>query len=57
LWADACGALCIQTDMSTSAMGKGDLARLGNNAVLAADPGRGTGPIKTPRAGRARRRS
>jgi uncharacterized protein len=38
LWVDARGVLWIQTDMSTSAMGKGDLARLGNNVMLAADP-------------------
>ncbi len=38
LWVDARGVLWIQTDMSTSAMGKGDLAKLGNNAMLAADP-------------------
>ncbi len=38
LWTDARGVLWIQCDMSTSAMGKGDLARLGNNAMLAADP-------------------
>jgi secreted PhoX family phosphatase len=38
LWVDARGVLWIQTDMSTSAMGKGDLARLGNNCMLAADP-------------------
>ncbi|MFM8899445.1 MAG: PhoX family protein [Burkholderiales bacterium] len=37
LWTDARGVLWIQTDMSTSAMGKGDLARLGNNVMLAAD--------------------
>jgi len=37
LWVDGRGVLWIQTDMSTSAMGKGDLARLGNNAMLAAD--------------------
>jgi secreted PhoX family phosphatase len=37
LWTDARGVLWIQTDMSTSAMGKGDLARLANNAMLAAD--------------------
>ena len=35
---DGRGVLWIQTDMSTSAMGKGDLARLGNNCMLAADP-------------------
>jgi uncharacterized protein len=38
LWVDGRGVLWIQCDMSTSAMGKGDLARLGNNAMLAADP-------------------
>jgi secreted PhoX family phosphatase len=38
LFADARGVLWIQTDMSTSAMGRGDLARLGNNMMLAADP-------------------
>jgi secreted PhoX family phosphatase len=38
LWVDGRGVLWIETDMSTSAMGKGDLARLGNNALLAADP-------------------
>jgi len=38
LWVDGRGILWIQTDMSTSAMGKGDLKRLGNNAMLAADP-------------------
>jgi uncharacterized protein len=37
LWTDARGVLWIQTDMSTSAMGKGDLAKLGHNAMLAAD--------------------
>ncbi len=38
LWTDRRGVLWIQTDMSTSAMYKGDLATLGNNAMLAADP-------------------
>lgn len=38
LWTDARGVLWIQTDMSTSAMGKGDLTRTGNNMMLAADP-------------------
>ncbi|WP_137892182.1 PhoX family phosphatase [Ramlibacter sp. 2FC] len=38
LWMDARGVLWVQTDMSTSAMGKGDLAGLGNNVMLAADP-------------------
>jgi uncharacterized protein len=37
LWTDARGVLWIQTDMSTSNMGKDDLARMGNNAMLAAD--------------------
>jgi secreted PhoX family phosphatase len=37
LWTDARGVLWIQTDMSTSAMGKGDLKNLGNNVMLAAD--------------------
>jgi len=41
LWVDGRGILWVQTDMSTSAMGKGDLARLGNNAMLAADPASG----------------
>ena len=41
LWVDPRGVLWIQTDMSTSAMGKGDLVRLGNNAMLAADVGTG----------------
>ena len=41
LWTDTRGVLWIQTDMSTSAMGKGDLARLGNNMMLAADPATG----------------
>jgi hypothetical protein len=38
LWTDARGVLWIQTDMSTSAMGRGDLQNLGNNCMLAADP-------------------
>jgi uncharacterized protein len=38
LWVDGRGVLWIQTDMSTSAMGKGDLAGLGHNTMLAADP-------------------
>jgi secreted PhoX family phosphatase len=37
LWVDARGLLWIQTDVSTSAMGKGEYARLGNNQMLAAD--------------------
>jgi hypothetical protein len=38
LWVDGRGVLWIQTDMSTSAMGRGELATLGNNTMLAADP-------------------
>ena len=38
LWVDGRGVMWVQTDMSTSALGKGDLANLGNNAMLAADP-------------------
>jgi len=38
LWTDARGVLWIQTDMSTSAMGRGDLQNMGHNAMLAADP-------------------
>jgi secreted PhoX family phosphatase len=30
--------LWIQTDVSTSALNKGDYARVGNNQMLAADP-------------------
>lgn len=41
LWVDGRGVLWIQTDMSTSAMGRGELATLGNNAMLAADPATG----------------
>jgi len=37
LWVDGRGILWIQTDISTSALGKGDYANLGNNAMLAAD--------------------
>ena len=51
LWTDARGVLWIQTDMSTSAMSKGDLKNVGNNQMLAADPRTGeirrflTGPV------------
>lgn len=51
LWTDARGVLWIQTDMSTSAMGKGDLKNMGNNMMLAADVRTGdirrflTGPV------------
>ncbi len=38
LWTDRRGVLWIQTDMSTSSMGKGDLKNMGNNMMLASDP-------------------
>ena len=38
LWFDARGVLWIQTDVSTSALGKGDYTGLGNNAMLVANP-------------------
>jgi uncharacterized protein len=38
LWVDRRGVLWIQTDVSTSALNKGDYANLGNNMMLAADP-------------------
>jgi secreted PhoX family phosphatase len=41
LWIDARGVVWIQTDVSTSALNKGDYARLGNNMMLAADPATG----------------
>jgi secreted PhoX family phosphatase len=37
LWVDGRGVLWIETDISTSAMGKGEYAKLGNNQMLAAD--------------------
>jgi secreted PhoX family phosphatase len=37
LWVDGRGMMWIQCDMSTSAMGKGDLKGFGNNMMLAAD--------------------
>ncbi len=37
LWFDARGVLWIQTDVSTSTLGKGPYAKLGNNQMLAAD--------------------
>jgi secreted PhoX family phosphatase len=48
---DERGVLWIGTDMSTSSMGKGEFARLGNNQLLACNPGTGevrrflTGPV------------
>lgn len=41
LWFDAMGTLWVQTDMSTSLMGKGDHANFGNNQMLAVDPATG----------------
>ncbi|MBQ0943498.1 PhoX family phosphatase [Ideonella sp. 4Y16] len=41
LWVDGRGLLWIQTDMSSSVMGRGEHAGLGNNAMLAADPASG----------------
>ncbi len=38
LWVDGRGVLWIQTDVSTSAMGKGDYVNLPNNQMLACDP-------------------
>lgn len=38
LWFDPSGRLWIQTDVSTSALNKGDYAHLGNNQMLVADP-------------------
>ena len=38
LWVDPRGLLWIQTDVSTSALGKGAYTTLGNNQMLAADP-------------------
>jgi secreted PhoX family phosphatase len=41
LWVDGRGMLWIQCDMSTSAMGKGDLVNMGHNMMLACDPASG----------------
>jgi secreted PhoX family phosphatase len=41
LWVDQRGILWILTDVSTSVLNAGDYARLGNNQMLAADPGTG----------------
>jgi len=41
LWFDRRGVLWVQTDISPSALGKGDYAALGNNQMLAADPATG----------------
>jgi secreted PhoX family phosphatase len=44
LWIDPRGVLWIETDMSTSAMGKGEFTRLTNNQLLACDPTDPKGP-------------
>jgi hypothetical protein len=41
LWFDARGVLWVQTDISPTALNKGDFAPLGNNQMLAADPATG----------------
>jgi secreted PhoX family phosphatase len=41
LWFDRRGVLWVQTDISPTALGRGDFAPLGNNQVLAADPATG----------------
>jgi len=38
IWVDRRGVMWIQTDISTSALGKGVYANMPNNAMLAADP-------------------
>jgi hypothetical protein len=38
LWIDALGTLWVQTDVSTTALGRGEFASLGNNQMLAVDP-------------------
>ncbi len=38
LWFDSVGTLWVQTDVSPTALGKGEFAPLGNNQVLAVDP-------------------
>jgi secreted PhoX family phosphatase len=51
LFVDARGVLWIDTDVGPSAMNKGEMARLGNNQMLACDPATGevrrflTGPV------------
>jgi secreted PhoX family phosphatase len=41
LWFDTLGTLWVQTDISPSALGRGDFAALGNNQALAVDPAKG----------------
>ncbi len=42
-WFDARGVLWVQTDISTSALNKGDYRNIGNNQMLAFDPSTGIG--------------
>jgi secreted PhoX family phosphatase len=46
LWMDPRGVLWIQTDASSSVMGKGDYSRLPNNQMLACDPTDPKGEIR-----------
>ena len=41
LWIDSMGTLWVQTDVSPTALGRGDFASLGNNQMLAVDPATG----------------
>ncbi len=41
LWIDARGTLWVETDISPTALGKGDFAPFGNNQMLAVDPAAG----------------
>ena len=41
LWIDSMGTLWVQTDISPTALNKGDNAPMGNNQVLAVDPATG----------------
>jgi secreted PhoX family phosphatase len=41
LWIDPRGVMWVQTDVSTSTLGKGDYVNLPNNQMLACDPTRG----------------
>jgi len=41
LWIDSMGTLWVGTDVSPTALGKGDFAQFGNNQLLAVDPATG----------------
>jgi secreted PhoX family phosphatase len=41
LWIDSAGTLWVETDVSPTALGRGDFAPLGNNQLLAVDPASG----------------